>query len=393
MRATLSRSSRTAAGCLVLTLAVVASHPWSAWRLSRVQGAPLSQLQTWYSKDTSDCTLALELSRRLEDVGRYRDAESVVRSALQHCPHDAGLMARLAIVDLVLDRDEEASRLIQQAVHLAPDQWDGHYAFALWAEKHQQTKVAARELQGLVRIHPNASQAWYHLGYCEAALGHFAEGRKALERAVALNPRDAQCQFALARLLLLMEAHEPAEAALRKTIELDPKNADAWFKLGALIDKWGGPTRTSEAVADLRRALALDPRMAQAYQQLGLIGERQKSWNQAIDAWERAARIQPGDSRPHLHLATLWGLAGRPDRARAEESVHDRLAKQEDLISARLSRLQYQPGDAASRRELAELYIKLGEKSEALAQLQVLKRQVGNPDWLQADQKRSEALP
>jgi tetratricopeptide (TPR) repeat protein len=74
----------------------------------------------------------------------------------------------------------------------------------------------------------------------------------------------------------------------------------------------------------------------------------------AIEQFRRVLELQPDNQASRFNLATL--LAGSDDRASAEEAA----GLLESLVAE-------SPGDAAARRQLAEILVRLGRTDEALA--------------------------
>ena len=87
------------------------------------------------------------------------------------------------------------------------------------------------------------------LGRTEAAAQHY-------ERAVALDPRDAEAVDLLAVVRFGQQRYAAALALFRTLVELRPTNAQAHSNLGVTLFYLG---RGDEAVASFERALSLDP--------------------------------------------------------------------------------------------------------------------------------------
>ena len=90
----------------------------------------------------------------------------------------------------------------------------------------------------------------------EIRAGRHAAAVPALEKAVALQPNDAELRLTQARTLTHLERWHDAANAAREAQRLAPKNLDA-LVLGAEAAYRQG--KNGEAIETLKRAVALDP--------------------------------------------------------------------------------------------------------------------------------------
>ena len=124
---------------------------------------------------------------------------------------------------------------------------------------------AARE-----REDEQTADDWYELG-CELELSSVEEAKEAYERAIKLEPKHADAQVNLGRLLHDDGAPAMAEKHYRKAITASPGHETAWFNLGVALEDLG---HSKDAVEAYRRAIALDPTNADAHYNLAGIYER-----------------------------------------------------------------------------------------------------------------------
>ncbi len=174
------------------------------------------------------------------------------------------------------------------------------------------------------------SYRYYLMGLHHAARGS-TEGarlsRAALEKAVELDPGNAQAQAALAIAIFNVWAYggtntaEEVEdirreslAAAEKAVALAPALADGYAARGWLrgaYHDWAGSR------ADLDRALALRPNDSRA---LAYSGELQEVFGRATEAlalWRRALELDPLWERPLSRLINLYQATGEFTRARS----------------------------------------------------------------------------
>jgi len=125
-----------------------------------------------------------------------------------------------------------------------------------------------------------------------------------LERAIALDPDFAAAQAELARAYVLrVEQFAPNDTgvvergwiAAEKALRLDPDLAEAHFARGSLLSSVSGRLAPEPAVREYHRALELNPNLAQAHHSLGNIYLHLGLLDRAVDEFQRALAIDPGN--------------------------------------------------------------------------------------------------
>ena len=104
------------------------------------------------------------------------------------------------------------------------------------------------------------------------------------------------------------QALDEAIDLLERATEKDPNYASAWAALGAAYDLKGSFLSLSDISAKAidveRRAIAIDPKLADAHRWLGLSLLSQGRYDEAIEAIQEAARLEPGTP------TSTWPSAG-----------------------------------------------------------------------------------
>ncbi len=154
-------------------------------------------------------------------------------------------------------------------------------------------------LAGILARSPAESRAHEWLGIALAGQGKAAEGRAAIERALAEGGPGPpafrpEARYNLGRLLLSEKRPAEALAALQAALDQRPNLAHAWFHLAgaqAALD------RPAEAIAAYRRCLSIEPSHTRAYLALAELhlaaGDRDQALavlrHGAVTATDRAA--------------------------------------------------------------------------------------------------------
>jgi tetratricopeptide (TPR) repeat protein len=194
---------------------------------------------------------------RLKD---FFPAAAALRQAVRLKPDDAEYLAKLGRVLCELREYAEAVQHLRHAIDLAPEDGRIHLALvmALWGVRDVEgTRAACVEA---MRLAPNTAELWVYIGYCEAALGRFADAADCYRKAIALDPNMETARFALALSGYQAEV-QPDVARLLHVLE-DPDQDErerltAGYALGAVLDRAGdydAAWRAYEAVNQLAYA-------------------------------------------------------------------------------------------------------------------------------------------
>ena len=151
-------------------------------------------------------------------------------------------------------------------------------------------EAEARYREALERD-PGLHAAWDGIGMIAHAARRWPDAIDALERAVALAPRNPAYRVHLGAALNGAGRAGEAIRALEAAIALDARSSAAWVNLGNACQRAGDPDRAIEA---LERALVLDPMRAAAHNNLGNLLKETGRVGAAIAAYDKAITADPG---------------------------------------------------------------------------------------------------
>ncbi len=181
---------------------------------------------------------------------------------------------------------------------------------------------ARADYDELLRIAPRHADAWHLSGVLAWQTGNATEGRRRVERAVQLAPRQGLFWNSLGAILREIATASNDEAgvvtqndarhAFERAVECDPRLAGAWSNLAAARSEAGS---LEEAVVAANRALELDPELADARVNLG---NALRALGRIADAEREltaAVRSAPDSPLARNNLGSLLSDEGRTDEA------------------------------------------------------------------------------
>jgi Tfp pilus assembly protein PilF len=155
-------------------------------------------------------------------------AERLLKAYLHDHPTDVPAMRMLAEVAMRIGRDEEAGRLLERALELAPGFMPARYQFAMLLHRRNEPARALVEIESLL----------------------------------AAEPRNPGYRNLAAVILSRVGEYERSNGLYADLVREYPSNAKVWLSYGHVLKTAG---RQDDCVAAYRRAIACEPDFGEAY--------------------------------------------------------------------------------------------------------------------------------
>jgi tetratricopeptide (TPR) repeat protein len=139
-----------------------------------------------------------------------------------------------------------------------------------------------------------------------------ADSIPVLERAARLNPDDSVVQTRLARADSLAGRRDASLAALQRAASISPGSLPQQEAYARGLIEAG---RDVEASGQYQKMLGRWPRNIDALVNYGLLAQRQGHGDEAIDSWQRAIDIDPGQTNAQIYLGQALDGRGEAQAA------------------------------------------------------------------------------
>ena len=191
------------------------------------------------------------------------------------------------------------------------------------------------------------AEAYYKNATAYHDLGEFEQAISEYKKAITLNPNFPIIYNRLGVAYSELKQYDAALNAYQKALVLSPTTAEPHYNMGLVYLKQGNLPRAAEA---FKRAITINAEWEDAYTGLGEVYLKQGDFRQAARAYKQAVRFNPnGNPGAFLGLGKVYAKQGRLD----------------DAIIAIEKTIEIQIDNTEAHYQLAQIYIKLGEKKKA----------------------------
>lgn len=210
---------------------------------------------------------------------------------------------------------------------------------------------AVEQLQRSAAIDPTNDQAYWNLAIVHMEMQRFDAARDDLQRAIQISPQIAGYHEKLGTVLMELEQWDQAREAFEAALAIDENLFKAYYKLGQIYERQDD---AQHALESYTAAVQHGPRFIEAYRSLGrlyadlgylgeaaqvltsglsvvientedeaglhhLLGtvyQQQRNYDQAVDEFQDALRIEPGMQEAMFSLGWTYALQNNRDEAR-----------------------------------------------------------------------------
>ena len=247
--------------------------------------------------------------------GKLSEAEAILHELREQFPNDKNTATLLGMVEFRKGADDKASTLFDEFIDPETATPTIIQAAALVKYRNNQMDDAVKLLKTAAENQPGNATilATYGLALLDQD-DKSAEGAKALEKSLAIDPKQQRIRIALAKRYIALGQTEQAIGQLQKAYQEQPLDlVIQQTYLKALFDN-GFPDRVKEEVASFKEKFPDNPRGDFIE---GWYSVEEKDYAAAQQAFERAASAKnnPEKQLAYSGLAQVYELQKQPQKA------------------------------------------------------------------------------
>ncbi|MEU6631317.1 tetratricopeptide repeat protein [Streptomyces parvus] len=209
---------------------------------------------------------------------------------------------------------------------------------------------ALAELDRAIALNARNATAWSHRGEVHYWLGHFDQAVADLTTALELEPSHARTLTLRGETHYHADRYEQAIADFSNALELEPSHAWALSSRG---DTHYHAGHHEQAIADLTAAIELDPTLAWARRRLSDIHREGDHYDRAIAEFTAALEYDP---------AYAWALAGRGE-------AHQRAGRYDQAVADLTAAIELEPTYAWALASRGHTHYQADRYEQAIADL------------------------
>lgn len=293
---------------------------------------------------------SLDLGLALAGTARFADASRVLREALNTTPGSLPIADELAVVLMLLGREDEAYAVFDMALQKHPDDQTTQllYLHALVASNSSKASAYAR---GLLQKYPAQWEILYLNALLEKADGDSQLARTHLEHSVALAPKHPESQEALGNILTQLGDLPGAKLHLERAIALGDSSPEVHYMLAKVLQGMGDTAQAKERLRIYQQVKDAQTRETQA-------AGKAESGDQAMAAGN------PAEAAPLYRDA----LTSDPDQpvllyklAKALDKLNDIAGEKTQLLRA----IELDPNLAEAQNQMGYLVVREDDPARA----------------------------
>lgn len=235
------------------------------------------------------------MSRIYADLGRLREAEALLRRALELKPNSRSSALQLAFVLERLQRDDEAIEIIDNVLGenrhaLGPQDSRLLHSKGRLLRARGRLAEAVDPLREALLLDPAAADARIDLSTALWRLGRDTEAQEVIAVLLENEPVPARALALHAAVTITLGGASVALDDLTRACEIDPNDGfAAAIRARAMLETG----QTAQAKEQLKRAVALQPQDVEELGEIGDVLRRYGAADEALDHLERARRLAP----------------------------------------------------------------------------------------------------
>jgi tetratricopeptide (TPR) repeat protein len=255
--------------------------------------------------------IANELALVLMLLGRDEEAYSIFDLALAKHPEDQHTQI-LYLHTLVNSKSNRAFAYSRKLLSLYPDQWELLYLAGALESREGEYEQARGHLEHSIFLNPNYYQSQEMLGVVMSGLGDLPAAKQHLAQAIALGDNQPEVQYQLAQTLKRLGDTADAQEKLRIYQQLKKTRSDTIQAAGKseMGDQALAEGNPSQAASLYQEAIEITPNVAILYYKLSEAQDKTKDFAGEKTSLERTIQLNPNLAEAQNQMGYLAARAG-----------------------------------------------------------------------------------
>lgn len=246
-----------------------------------------------------------------------------------------------------------------------PASAEEHYKSATAYHDLGEFERAISEYRHALAFNPNSPIIYNRLGVAYSELKQYDAALDAYQKALALSPLTTELHYNVGLVHLKKGDLPRALEAFKHAITLDAEREDTYTALGEVYLKQGNLQQAAHAYKQVTR---LNPNgNPSATLGLGKVYARQERWDDAITAVEKAIKIQVDNTEAHYQLAQIYIKRGEKKKAASAMAFFKVLRQTDPLLQEAEAWVKRHPNDARGYNNLGIVYLARRRSEDAIA--------------------------
>ncbi|MBC8355854.1 MAG: C39 family peptidase [Planctomycetes bacterium] len=281
-----------------------------------------------------------QLSEAYEALGEQAKAREILELAIEHDPREVRNRGFLALLLWKLDDRDGALDQLREAARMEPGYEFAWGQLRTWSDELSDPTIVTELARELSRERPDEARSWLILADVLTRPEDRAEAFEAIDRAIALNPRNVDAYTTKAYYLTEEGRYDEAIAICRPEIFGDAIPVALRARIAGIEAERGN---IDQAITLMREVVEVDADYYWAWNRLAAWYEATEQLDAWIEAAEQQARVAPRDP-------AAWGTLGdalqqKPERDRAKQCFQRSIDALDDYAYGALSLFDMQIED------------------------------------------------
>jgi tetratricopeptide (TPR) repeat protein len=280
---------------------------------------------------------------KLLQAGKISEAREVFEAELridagnlQAQEGEVAASERLALEAHGAGRMDDALSILLKCKQFAPENPRLLYDLGVLEDEMQLYRDADETLAHLERVSPGTPGVLYAVARIKLDLGQLAPAEEKMQQYLKIKPEDASAHFGLGRVYRQGLQFDKARTEFERSIQLQPQQSEGYYQLGDTELQLG---KFPEALANFTKTLERNPTHGGALTGIGIVFYKQKEYDKALDALQKAIAAAPEYQPGHYYLGLALARSGRKEESDHELAIATRLAEHDSQKASSRLRL------------------------------------------------------